>query len=196
MFLGFCFWGLCSSCKTVSAFVDVDRIDLQNGASYERYLLDGTSEQIGRMFARSKGVRPSKKLLFAAQKIDTRVFIVIYGSITCPDCAIVVPYLERLRNANPQIETRYFARDDKARKMLLERTGRNRIPTVFITDRSGRIVSGHYVEYPRIVYDLLEKSKTEDERRAYIDDFRAGKYDDDVQNDLADLIDSIYKATD
>ncbi len=192
VFIFFCFLSLPPSCKTASALEDADRIDLQRGISYERYLFGGTGLQIERMFARSKAVRPSEALLSAAQRIDSPVYIVTYGSITCPDCAIAVPYLERLKSANSRIETRYFARDNEAREMLLERTGRNRIPTIFITDRKGSILSGYYVEYPRIVYDLLEKSKTEDERRAHIKDFRAGKYDDDVQSDLTDLIDSVF----
>ena len=192
VFIFFYFLSLSQFCETASALEDAGRIDLRKGGSYERYLFGGTGLQIERMFARSKAVRPSEALLSAAQRIDAPVFIVTYGSITCPDCAIAVPYLERLKTANSRIETRYFARDNEAREMLLERTGRNRIPTIFITDRSGRILSDHYVEYPRIVYDLLEKSKTEDERRTHIDEFRAGKYDDDVQTDLTDLIDSIF----
>ena len=191
-FTALCFLFFSPLCKTATAFFDVDHIDLSKGVSYERYLFGGTGMQIERVFARTKAVRLSDELRAAAQRIDSPVVFVTYGSITCPDCAVAVPFLEALKNANPTIETLYFARDNKAREMLLERTGLNRIPTIFVTDRNGRILSGHYVEYPRVIYDLLEKSKTEEEKRAHIEEFRAGKYDDDVQRDLADLIESIF----
>ncbi|MDL2263698.1 thioredoxin family protein [Synergistaceae bacterium OttesenSCG-928-I11] len=192
VFIICCFLNLYPLCETAAAFVDVDHIDLKQGVSYERYLFGGNGIQIEKMFARAKVLRLSDSLRSAVQRIDFPVIFTTYGSITCPDCAIAVPFLELLKNANPQVETLYFTRDNKAREMLLERTGLNRIPTIFITDRSGKILSEHYVEHPRIVYDLLAKSKTEDEKRAHIDEFRAGKYDDDVQSDLSELIDSIF----
>lgn len=184
---------LCLACllSASAAIAAPGSIDLSKGFSFERYLMTGKGVHMENIFKRLKEAELSDRLKAALDQIDRPVVFVVYGSITCPDCAIAVPILEKVREASPQVKTIYFERDNKAREFLLETTGRNRIPSIFMTDESGAVMGGHYVEFPRVVYELVEGSKNEDEKNDHIREFRSGKYDADVQSDLAEMIEGI-----
>jgi Alkyl hydroperoxide reductase, large subunit len=170
------------------AFAARDGVNPSKGMTFGEFLATGSSENIAAVFSRLDSVELTLPVKSRISQIDRPILLVVYGSMSCPDCTIAVPILESMTRFNPFIEALYFERDLEAREMLFERTGLNRIPTIFVADPDGTLHAGAYIEQPRIVYDLLESSSSEEEKRAHIEAFRAGTYDAEVQDDLAQLL--------
>jgi hypothetical protein len=164
------------------------RIDISKGVSFEKYLAAGNSAEIENEISRVSSLKPSESFLAEVREIDVPLVIVVYGDMSCPDCAVTVPYIQSIREANPLIETRFFLRNDETRAFLRGLTGRAAVPTMFITNKEGAIAGDAYVEYPEAVQSLIGASSSSEEAKGHRDDFRRGQYDEEVQKDLLKLI--------
>lgn len=177
------------------AIAQTERLDMSAGMNFEAFLATGRASHIEKIFARMKSLALVPEVKSSIMQIDVPLVLFTYGSMSCSDCTIALPVLEAMRRQNPQyITTLYQDRDLAARELLLRHTGRSRIPTVLVLLPDGTLLDGAYVEHPRIVYDLLDSSRSEEEKRSHIEEFRAGKYDEQVQADLADLIFSALRS--
>lgn len=172
----------------IPALASPHKLDLSKGFSFEKYLMSGKGIHMANIFERMKKVELASELSDTLAQLKRPIIFATYGSITCPDCAVAVPILEKMQQTNPLVKTIYFDRDNRAREFLLDYTGRNRIPTIFTTDTNGTVIGDFYVEFPGTVYRLVEGSKDDEERKGHIKEFRSGKYDEDVQSDLAGMI--------
>ena len=179
---------LLSSVPASAATVKVDWVDRSRGVDFGTFAATGSAEELERTFSRMNSIALTAEAKSTIMRIEKPLLVVVYGSMSCPDCTIVLPIIEAMSRYNPYIETLYFERDLEGREVLLTRTGLTRIPTVFTAEPDGTLHDGAYVEHPRIVYDLLESSKTEEEKERHIEDFRAGKYDTETQLELAELL--------
>jgi glutaredoxin len=169
-----------------------DKVDLSRCLSIEEYIATGTGDNLQKMFERLDTARVSPSFKEMAEKIDSPITVLMVGMMFCPDCKAATPYLEAMARINPLVSTRYIARDttEGAREFMLARTGQTHIPTIFITNPDGDVLDGAYIETPSAVTALLESSDSEEERRAILEEFRAGGNDEDIQSDLAALVET------
>ena len=164
------------------------QVDRSRGVDFGTFAATGTAEDLERTFSRMNSIALSAETKSKLARIEGPLLVVVYGSMSCPDCTIALPIIEAMSRYNPYIETLYFERDLDGREVLLARTGRTRIPTVFAAEPDGTLSDCAYVEHPRIIYDLLTSSKSDAEKEGHIEDFRAGKYDVETQLELAELL--------
>ncbi|MDR3255273.1 MAG: thioredoxin family protein [Synergistaceae bacterium] len=164
------------------------QIDLSKGIAFEKYITTGDAEHLASVIDRVSALRPSASLISAAKKIDIPIVVVAYTDITCPDCARTIPFVQALHDANPLVRTVYLLRDEEVRTFVRAQTGRSSTPTIFVTDESGAVAGDAYVEYPASVQTLIDESTTDEEAKGHKSDLRSGLYDDEIQNDLARLL--------
>jgi hypothetical protein len=168
------------------------RIDLSDGLSFEKYITTGTGVQMENAIDRLGALSPSESFLAAVEKIDVPIVIVAFTDISCPDCAVTIPYVETIQRVNPRVVATYFLRDDAAKVFLKRQSGRSAVPTLFVTDGEGAVMGGVYVEYPEAVQALIDSSSSE-EASSVRGDFRKGRYLEEVEKDILKLIESALR---
>jgi hypothetical protein len=164
------------------------RVDLSSALKFEEYLATGSGRHIGEIFKKIEETSPSEGFLASARVIDAPLTLVVYGSMTCPDCAVAVPYVEAIGRANPGISIRYFPRTAEAVELMRSVAGMYRTPTIFAARPDGVLMREFYLEFPESVRRLTDGAKDDDERRAVIREFRAGKYAADLERDLVGVL--------
>jgi glutaredoxin len=169
---------------------DNSKVDLSQGKTFEQYIATGESDHLRAMVERLVSYNVSGFFGEEIKKIDTPVTLLLIGMMYCPDCKAVTPYLEAITKLNPKIKTSYMLRNDTpgAKEFITAKTGRPNMPAVFILKNDGTLLEGAYSETPKSVIALLEAARTEAESDKIWDDFHGGRYDEDVQRDLIELI--------
>ncbi|MDR0649596.1 MAG: thioredoxin family protein [Synergistaceae bacterium] len=164
------------------------RIDLSEGLSFEKYITTGSGAQLGSALERVSSTSLSEPFAGFVKGIRTPLVLVAFTDISCPDCARTIPFVHAATLANPLVRAVYFKRDDAARQFMRAQTGKASVPTIFVTDETGALVGGVYVEYPRKVQALIDASVSDDETAGHRKDLRSGLYDDEIESDLRELI--------
>jgi glutaredoxin len=169
---------------------DNSTVDLSQAKTFEQYLATGKSEHLQAMLERLSSYKLSGFFEEEIKKIDTPVTLLLIGMMYCPDCKTVTPFLEAITKLNPKIKTSYIVRNDTpgAKEFITAKTGRTNMPAVFVLKNDGTVLEGAYSETPKSVIALLEAAPDDAESNKIWDDFHDGKYDEDVQRDLAELI--------
>lgn len=119
------------------------------------------------------------------QALNETIHLAVFSEGFCPDCIVTLPFLQRLKEENPNLKVHIFPRTG-FEDFLNEAVGDSRIPTV-ISFNSSMAPKGAYVEMPQ---ELSAKmlSLTMDERKALISEYRAGKYNDLIEKNLLNII--------
>lgn len=167
------------------------RIELATGFSLDEYLSTGTDTQRAELSRRIEATSPSERLHTAAVGVARPVVIVVFSSMSCPDCTAVVPFLCALADANPRIALKFFARNRTTEAFLRERTGESKVPTVLLSAPDGHLYDGVFVERPRAVRALSASAKDEGAVKKIVDDFRSGAYDAEIEADLIALLEGL-----
>jgi thiol-disulfide isomerase/thioredoxin len=168
------------------------RMDLAKGMTFERYLTTGDGAQMERALERVSSLVLSDHFLAFVRGVDVPLVLAVYTELWCPDCARTTPFAYAISQANPLIEAAYFLRDDPGRAFMRAQTGKSSIPTIFVTDKGGLVAGDVYVEYPESVQALIAAA-TEEAARGYRNDLRSGMYDEEIENDLRELMESAIK---
>lgn len=165
-----------------------DKVDLGSGVSFERYLRKAGGEQIETLWRRIDAVQIPSELLDAILRIDRPTVVVVYSSLTCPDCGVVVPMVEAICRRNALISSRYFERTPQTRELLIKRTGVSRVPTVFIADAEGHLGRNSYAEFPASLRDAVDECEDDDRKKELVSDFRSGKHDEETIREIVQLL--------
>lgn len=117
--------------------------------------------------------------------LNETIHAAVFSEGFCPDCIVTIPFIERLKEENPNLKVHFFPRSG-FEDFLNEAVGDTRIPTI-ITFDSSMTPKGAYVEMPK---ELVAKmpSLSLDERKALVADYRAGKYNELIEKNLLDII--------
>jgi thioredoxin-like negative regulator of GroEL len=166
------------------------RIDLDRGVDFYGFMSRADGQDIKRFLGRIDDISLSDRLRAVAESVDKPVIIVVYGYTWCGDMAILAPYIESVRRTNPGvISAKFYIRGDEDADFLIKQTGIDRTPAIFLAAPDGRLLEGrYYSKFPKVVQDLIDSSKSEEESQSHIEDHRAGEFDDEVQGDLAEFL--------
>lgn len=117
--------------------------------------------------------------------LDKTIHAAIFTEGFCPDCIVTIPFLQRLAEENPKLKLHFFPRTG-FEDFLEEAVGCKNIPTV-ITFTEAEEPKGAYVEMPE---ELRKKMPliSNDERKALVGEYRAGKYNNLIEDALLNII--------
>jgi hypothetical protein len=163
-------------------------LDISGAVSFEKYLTTGRSREIEKLLSRMDNLDMAESLKSAALEVNERVTLVVFGWMSCPDCTVVIPYIEKVKRLNPRISTLYFGRNDATRTILRNLAGASGTPAIFTARQDGTLIGPYYHEYPQIARARLESARDNDEKHDIIRDFRNGKYEAELQEELAGML--------
>jgi len=160
-------------------------VELEEGIGFEQYLNSSKEEYKQEQLQIYKQVNLADNTKEIISKISKKINIIIFAEIYCPDCRILLPYLEKMRELNDNISTYIFPR--KGYEAVMEEYIRlARIPTVLRFD-SSKELKGQIIEFPQEFKKKLEGLQ-EEEKKALIEDYRSGEYNRLIEEGILEEI--------
>jgi thiol-disulfide isomerase/thioredoxin len=171
---------------------DAGSVDLKISVSFEEYKRSGEEKYVSDIEERMRSCGVSEKFIDGAKKIDRQLVLLMIGMTYCPDCKAAYPFMEAISRVNPNVTTRYIPRNGTpgAREFIVARAGRPNMPAVFVLLPDGKVLDGAYIETPSKVTDLLMNVSSDEERDSIWKDFHNGVYDEEIENDLLNLLET------
>jgi thiol-disulfide isomerase/thioredoxin len=111
--------------------------------------------------------------------------VVAFSEGYCPDCVAVLPYMERMKEENQNIDYTVKHRTGNE-EALVEAAGESRIPLLLSFDENGEPLSV-FLEFPEKLKDEMRHAAIEDKKELVVK-FRAGAYNDMIEEALVDLL--------
>jgi len=160
-------------------------IDLSKALDFQGYLNKSTEEQKDKLLKTYETTKLSKQAEEEIKKLDKNVNVVVFSEGYCPDCVVTLPYVKRMQELNSNIKVFYYGMNGN-KELLEEYTGTSRIPTV-MTFTEDMKPKGAYVEVPQ---PIAEKAAVlpSDKQKELIKEYREGKYNNLIENELLDII--------
>lgn len=159
-------------------------IDVKDGLNFEEYLKKDEKYEV--MYKKCyENTLLSEENIDKIKELKETVNIVIFSEGYCPDCAVTLPFLEKIQSYNKNIKIGIFPRSGNE-QLIEEFTGDSRIPTVLSFSKNME-PKGAYVEVPEEVTTKLISSPSK-ERGNLIEDYRKGKYNNLIEEQLVKII--------
>ncbi|MGL5151045.1 MAG: thioredoxin family protein [Clostridium sp.] len=151
---------------------------------YSDYLKFAEEEHIEKINKGRKIAKLSDEIIKLVKEINDPVNIIVFGETRCGDVATALPYLMDMANVNSNIKFDILRREGNE-EMLKELSGEDRIPTFIKVDSNGGAIKS-YIEFPQVVKENIEKNI--DEKEKIVFDFRDGKYKEELEKEIYELI--------
>ncbi|MGL4731175.1 MAG: thioredoxin family protein [Clostridium sp.] len=119
------------------------------------------------------------------KNLNEKVNVVIFTEGFCPDCIVTIPFVQKLSEENENLKVHYLPRTGYE-DFLEEAVGTKSIPTVLTFDKDMN-PKGAYVETPKALTEKMVKLSQE-ERKKLISEYREGKFNNLIEEDLIDII--------
>ncbi|PRX21666.1 thioredoxin-like protein [Orenia metallireducens] len=160
-------------------------VELEEGIGFEQYLNSSKEEYKQEQLQIYKQVNLADNTKEIISKISKKINIIIFAEIYCPDCRILLPYLEKMRELNDNISIYIFPR--KGYEAVMEEYIEvARIPTILRFDSSKQLL-GQFVEFPQDFKTML-KGLNEEEKKALIENYRCGEYNRLIEQEILEEI--------
>lgn len=117
--------------------------------------------------------------------IKNLVNVVIFAEIYCPDCRVVIPYLEKFARLNENITINIFPREGN-KSYISFHSKNSYIPLVLVEDTKrgeDEFVRIFEESLPSVI-EKYKNTEDESERRNIIREFRSGKMNDELERHL------------
>lgn len=126
-----------------------------------------------------------KKNVKKIKSINKIVNLVVFAEVYCPDCRALIPYIEKIRTLNENINVSIFPR--KGNEAFMEKhTGVARIPTVLMEDlkKGDEEFVSIFEEFPIDFKKELEALELEEDKEKFVYDYRTGKRNQEIEEFL------------
>ncbi|TDT71827.1 thioredoxin-like protein [Hypnocyclicus thermotrophus] len=158
--------------------------------NYNEYLRSSLIEYRKKQEKIFSKISLKKENIKKIKNIKTKVNIVVFAEIYCPDSRAVIPFLEKTRQENENIDLYIFPREGNEH-YLSKITNETKIPSIFIEDIEQEELC---LIYEEILPDLKFKIKEhilrdeKDIAQEIIYNYRIGKYNDQLEEYLVNKI--------
>lgn len=117
----------------------------------------------------------------AIEAVSRKINMLIFADMNCPDCAVVLPIIEKMASLNENIAYKIVKMTDYKDKME-DLFGESRVPTIVIMDEQFRMI-GLYIEFTKNLRNL-QRTMDKNEFKKIIERFRSGEFDKYVVDDI------------
>ena len=117
--------------------------------------------------------------------LKEEIIVLAFTEGFCPDCTVSIPFVKRFKEENDKISVSVLPRTGNE-AFLEENLGEARIPTIMVFSKD-LAPKGVYLEFPEKLKDNIA-IVTMDEKKELIKEYRAGKYNNLIEEELLNLI--------
>ncbi|MGH4126208.1 MAG: thioredoxin family protein [Clostridium sp.] len=160
-------------------------INLSKGLTFEEYLEKSELEYGDIQLITYNSTTLSSVTKESLRNLTSTINVAVFSEGYCPDCIVTLPFIKRMAEQNKNIKLYCFPKSGYE-SFLEEYTGEVRIPAI-ITFDSEMTPKGAYVEFPKKLLEKMMPLKIE-EKKNLVNDYRLGKYNDLIEEELLDII--------
>lgn len=156
---------------------------------YEGYLDSDLLEYKEKQEKIFEKISLDKKSIKRLKSINEIVNLVVFAEIYCPDCRALIPFVEKIRTVNSQINVSIFPRKGNE-KFMLNHSEEARIPTVLMEDlkKGDEVFVPIFEEFPSDLKKELKVLENEKEKEGLIHEYRTGKRNAEIEEFLLNQI--------
>lgn len=151
---------------------------------YKTYLNGSTPEHKEIQNSIYGKIELSEESIEKIRAIKKKIKLILFAEVYCPDCRVFVPFIEKIRRENKNIEIEIKKRSGMEKEAEKE-YGVTRIPTLLRPTASGYIKI--YEEFPEIVMEKLKKNGAGNTIQL-IQEYRIGRYNKDIEKQIVERI--------
>jgi len=160
-------------------------INLEEGIDFQQYLNSSKGEYKKEQLEIYNQVNLADNTKEVISKITEKIAIIIFAEIYCPDCRILLPYLEKMKELNNNICTYIFPRRGYE-EIMEEYIGVARIPTILRFDNNNQLI-GQFIEFPKVFKKRLE-GIGEEKKKELIKGYRGGADNSLIEQEILEEI--------
>lgn len=116
------------------------------------------------------------------KNIKEKVNLLVFAEAYCKDCAVVLSFLVRMSKINKNINIMILPRKENE-DILKAYNHKQRIPTIINLDNKCK---GIFSEFPKVVQEKIINN--EDEKSIIVSEFRNGKYNKFVEDEILKIL--------
>lgn len=155
---------------------------INSALTYEMYLEKATDDEkkiINDIYINSQ---LSKEIIEKIKAIKKTVNLLVFAEPYCKDCAVALSFLEKMNKLNNNINISILSR--KENESILSKYNKNqRIPTIVNLENKDNNV---FSEFPKVIQEKIKND--EKNRSSIISDFRSGKYNKFVEEEILKIM--------
>lgn len=159
-------------------------LNFNKGISYEEYISSATDEEYQIIQRYEKQCKLFEKGIEEILCVDNVINVAVFSITRCQDAATAIPFLMKLSDLNNKINIKFFYREGNE-ELLYDLSGEKRIPTMLVLNEENKVIR-KFIEFPQYVDELIQKNPADKEN--IVKDYRSGKYNRYLQEDLIKLI--------
>lgn len=160
-------------------------VNLDKCISYAEYINTAKEEELLFIDELYEQGRLASQGLEDIKKIKSHINILVITDTFCKDSATTMPFLMKISELNSKISVSFLKKEGNE-ELLQELSGECRIPTIIKLDERKQM-KGKYIEFPQIVREKIN-GKNDEERKVIVEELRSGKYNDEIQKEIIQLI--------
>ena len=167
-------------------------MNFQNGLNYLQFKNTREKDEDLEMITKKEVMQTDffnslpENLLNKISNINKKTYIGVFSSAKCPDAATLTPLLLNLASLNDNICVKFFKKDDTS-DFLEKNLNEVKIPTVLNLSSENKIIA-KYCEFPCTLKVILKEKEFREDADSIIDEFRNGKYNNMLLEELIDLM--------
>lgn len=150
--------------------------------TYDEYIENATVEQKMIIDKINKKNNLSTDVIEKIKNIKKSVNLLIFAESYCKDCAVILSFLTKMSEINKNIDIKILPRKGNE-DILKEYSKEQKIPTIINLDNDEKNI---FSEFPSIAKE--EITNNANEKSNIISEFRNGKYNDYVQNEILQIL--------
>ncbi len=155
------------------------------GIDLDEYMKSGDNAIRESMIDKCKNIYINGRRTRAIEAVSKKVHMLIFADMNCPDCAVVLPIIEKMRSLNQNIAYKIVKMIDYKDKMN-DIFGEAKVPTIVIMDEQFRMI-GLYIEFTKNLRNL-QRTMDKDMFKKVVARFRTGEFDKYVVDDILTCI--------
>lgn len=156
-------------------------VNLQECISYDEYIQTAKDEEKVFIEELDKQGILFEDELYKIRELKEKVKVMVITDTFCKDSATTMPFLIKLASLNKNIEVKFLKKQGNE-QIFTE----SRIPTILRLNNNDEVYK-RYIEFPEVVKEKI-KDKSDEERKAIVEELRAGKYNRYIQEEIIDLL--------
>ncbi|TDX46793.1 thioredoxin family protein [Orenia marismortui] len=160
-------------------------LNLNDAISFNDFLNSSTNEYKEDQLRLCEDIQLSKSTKRKVLEVETKIDLIVFSEIYCPDCRIVMPFLQQLEEINNNIIIYIFPRKSYE-ELMKEYTATAKIPTILRFNSNNNSI-GEFVEFPEKIKEEIRWA-TEGEKKDLINRYRRGEYNQLIEKEILERL--------
>ncbi|WP_018249783.1 thioredoxin family protein [Orenia marismortui] len=160
-------------------------LSLDDAISFKDFLNSSSNEYKEDQLRLCEDIELSNSAKRKVLEVETKIDLIVFSEIYCPDCRIVIPFLQQIEEINNNI-TIYIYPRKSYEDLMKEYTGTAKIPTILRVNSNNKSI-GEFIEFPKKIKEEIRLAN-EDDKKDLINRYRRGEYNQLIEKEILEKL--------